>query len=177
MRSFLQLSVIPALVAASTVAATLLVGATALAQPAVAALDLTGTWQGKSKCDAFDGAKFTVVHDAETLLINRTTPLVATYQVVFAIDGGFQSLGIVYTDLKNPDKKAQMGFVECSTTTDPATDANNQVGRAFVTAGKAPKATLKWTSTFENGSVIGTCKGTYKRIDQVVPSLTPGCAS
>ena len=27
----------------------------------------------------------------------------------------------------------------------------------------------------ENGNFTGTCKGTYKRIDQIVPSLTPGC--
>src|SRR5262249_30044392 len=105
MRSLRQLSFLLMLIAGSTIAATVLAAATTAAQPGP--LDLTGTWQGKSKCTGFDGAKFTTTHDGETLLIKQTD-----FTLLLSVNG-FDSVGILYPDDKHPDEKGQVGFVGC----------------------------------------------------------------
>src|SRR5690242_483325 len=90
--------------------------ALAVVGPAVrpaAAIDLTGTWHGSSKCAGFDGTSFPIVHKDETLLIAQTGNA-----LVLAV-GGFASAGVVHPDDKKPEQKGQVGFVECSTTNAP----------------------------------------------------------
>ncbi len=106
----------------------------------------------------------------ETLLILQTGST-----LVLSVSG-FKSAGVVYADDKKPDQKGQVGFVECSTTTVPDSSATNQVGRLVAkTKPGSPKASVSWSSTFENANLAGTCKGSYKRVDTTPPALS-GCS-
>jgi hypothetical protein len=148
-----------------------LLASTALA-PRVHAVDLTGTWTGKWKCQGFDGGKFTSTNNASTLLITQIGNVVSAN-----MDGGeFLYNGGAIPETANPDTKGEVAFVQCGTDNLPFAGEEAEILRAKVKADPDNgSGKLKGISVLESAFPdVLTCKYSYKRTATADPAV-PAC--
>jgi hypothetical protein len=139
------------------------------ASPA-AAVDLTGTWTGKTVCKVYVGTSFTAKITDQTVIITQS----GTDLNMERTPSGFPYDGKVVNDTKKPTTKGQASFTLCSTT--PDNHAINELGRITKIAVKvgAVKATFTAVSFQANITSVETCTWKYKRTDATDPAV-PGC--
>lgn len=141
--------------------------------------DLTGVWFGQQKCDRFDGTKFVTKFLDDVMLISQSGSEIRVAALL--IEGAFQLVyqGTVINDMKDPDRKGQAGFTECTTT---PTSPYQETGRATKLDVKVDgNGKFEGTSIFfevgvdEGPPDTGTCAWTYKRVATEDPGV-PTCA-
>ena len=151
-----------------------------LGTPPAQSADLTGVWLGEQKCDRFDGQKFRTTFANDVMVISQNGDQIN--MAALLIDGAFELLyqGRVINDTRDPDRKAQAAFTECTTT---PTSAYQETGRATkVDVKRNDDGKFEATSIFlqrQEDEVppadTGTCAWTYKRVDTEDPGV-PSCA-
>jgi hypothetical protein len=135
-----------------------------------AAVDMTGTWEGKAKCKGFfNGAKVKDTFEAPVTITQTGSDLNMEFF-------GVRYNGGIIDDAANPEK-GQGSFVACETAAEPLANYN-ETGHVTVQI-TSKKSTFKATSVFTTavgGSIVTveTCKWTFKRIDPTNPGV-PSC--
>ncbi|MDY6839880.1 MAG: hypothetical protein SWH78_18120 [Thermodesulfobacteriota bacterium] len=139
------------------------------------ALDLTGTWVGKQHWHGFNGQTFSDLKKDVTLAITQ----VGNY---LSLDvNGTHWNGLVIEDARKPERKGEILFIDCDTTTDLIADRENQIWNAM---GRAKVRINKQTAMIETTSIIGgedvagfnwvvTIDSKYTRVDTQDPGVPP----
>lgn len=136
------------------------------ASPA-AALDLTGTWQGKYTCTEYDGtrSKFTVKDDV--LLISQVAD-------VLAVDSENPFTGVPIADEDFPETRGEAKLARC-TTDNVVSNGGDEVARLQVKIDRVKgKGKLKAVSIYTFPGGVGSCSWSYKLVDPADPGAA-GC--
>jgi hypothetical protein len=146
-----------------------------------AAVNLTGTWEGKMRCKGLDldgtKAKFTIGPPALlTIQVTQTGNALAMH-LVFS-DATDVYSGLVAEDGKNTDK-GRLFLAHC-TTNDVQGDENDmgnwdETADLSVSSNDKGKGKMKGLSTYLDDIGEGSCKWSLKRVDTADPNVT-GCA-
>src|SRR5262245_40317731 len=155
------------------------VAAMALGAPEAHAANLTGIWAGEQKCDRFDGQKFHTTFGNDIMVITQNGQQV--HIAALLIDDVFQLVyqGTVINDGKKPEREAEVGFTECTTT--PTSPYQETARATKVTVKANGNADFDATSIFlqlatdDSPTDTGTCTWRYKRIDTLDVGV-PDCA-
>jgi hypothetical protein len=149
------------------------VGASLLAPAALAppvhAIDLTGTWAGKWRCQGFDGDKFTSTNNESTLLITQVGNVISA-----SIDGGeFLYNGGAIDETAHPITKGEAALVQCGTDNLPFAGEEAEIVRASAKVNPDNgSGKLKGISALESAFPdVLICKYSYKRTDTADPAV------
>jgi hypothetical protein len=149
-----------------------------LAAHPAAALDLTGTWEGKFTCSAWDeGALFRFPQPGQILRISQTgsevrvewgDPNVLT-PVLIPISG------VAIPDAKSPDTKGEVALADCETSADLVTHYGELARYTVRVNREKGKGSLKGLTIYARPtSEVGSCKASFKLVDPADPGVG-GC--
>ncbi len=136
------------------------------ALPAMA-IDLTGTWEGKSKCEIVDRSTGEVFaqHLESTLRISQSGP----EDFVAHINGRSVAHGVLVEDATNPGKARGL-FTECGVSGDPSGEnAIVRIQQAVTNSEGGGK--LRAEAIFSDSGSFAGCAFSYKRASMVDPNL------
>ena len=138
--------------------------------PAVGALDMTGTWEGKQNCKDYDGQKIIEHGVPATALISQSGDT-----MTMGVNNFDHYNGHAFTDSKNADK-GETVFNACGTDDLPVSGVpTGEIVRAKVsTKPSTGKGSFSALSIFENTGALGTCKWSFKRTSTTDPNV-PAC--
>jgi len=136
-----------------------------------AAVDLTGTWEGKAKCSGFFAGQKVNDTFASPVTITQTGSDLNMFFAGVLYNGG------VIDDSAKPNEKGQGAFIACSAGANPLADYNES-GHLKVQI-KGNKASFTATSVFHTAAggslvTVETCKYSFKRTSTVNPDV-PEC--
>jgi len=142
----------------------------ALGAGPAAALDLTGTWEGKFTCSQFDGAPARFSEPDETLRITQAGNDVNVDWVGIAT-----WTGVVIADVKTPDAKGEVALLDCASTADLFGNYSEIVRLAAKVNREKGKGSLKGLTIYSPpGLVAGSCKASFKLVDPAAPDPAVG---
>jgi len=144
--------------------------------------DLTGTYQGKFKCqwvNAPDGSTETVTTNPSTVEISRVTSDGNTGSFNASIDGVLYSLRTIDQGSSDNGRGKGVGaFVFCGSNDDAYTGNTEIEGIRFTVDANAGTGKIKKSGIFNyagapNTGSIGTCQGKWKRVSTTDPGILP----
>ena len=153
-----------------------LVLAFALAFPLAAdAFNLTGSWQGKYTCRAFDGTKFSFNVPGTLEITQNGTDI--DLQLPFT--GGADVYRGISIDATGKPEQGAVYFAHCGISDVPGTGDNNfdETGFALVKTKENGDGTFKAATTFFLATPpleAASCKWSYKRVSTTNPNVV-GC--
>lgn len=132
-----------------------------LAASTARAADLTGVWEGKQTCAAFDGAKSRVKIEPSVLWVSQ-----AGGSLNVEVEGLFPYNGHVIDDASKPNR-GEAVLIACGSTED-----GGEVGRFKVrTRPDNGKGRIKGSSIFGTSATFLTCTWSYKRTSTLDPGV------
>jgi hypothetical protein len=145
--------------------------------PAPAA-DLTGVWLGEQRCERFDGRAFSTRFADDVMVISQQGDEIRVAALLFGDTFQLLYQGRVIADERDPDRKAQAAFTECTTT--PTSQYQETARATKIEVKPNGEGRFEATSIFfetdaEGAADMGTCSWKYKRADTVDLGV-PSCA-
>jgi hypothetical protein len=149
-----------------------------LAAHPAAALDVTGTWEGKFTCaESAEGELFRFPEPGQIFRISQTgndvrvewgDPNVAEPELI-------PISGVAIPDAKSPDTKGELALADCETSADLVANYGELARYTVRVNREKAKGSLKGLTIFARpGAFVGSCKASFKLVDPADPGVS-GC--